>query len=598
MLIRNENRILLESFRKYAHLIVITVFLSLLAAVFEGFSIGLLIPFLKNIADPSAQQIATGWHFVDHWMLGSGLSQVRRMYRICGFILVCTWLRAILGYLSSVYGMKSRALVVEDLRMRVIDQLQAVSLRFFSKTRSGELINSLTTELARISHSLNVTVTLITRGFFLVVYGVFVIVVSWQLSLIVVVSFGLMSLALTRLITLIRISSEKVTRAHATFVSHASEFISGIRTVTAFNMQTFERERLNQATSHIASAVIETTNRALLVSPLTQAVVGTVLIAVIVLAVQFYVLAGALDMALLLAFLFALFRMMPVVQQLNGLRGEWASMGAALSSIANLLRREDKPYLADGSIHTPAFRNSLVFEHIWFAYEPGEPVLEDISLKIERGKTTALIGASGAGKSTLVDLIPRFFDPSAGRILMDGIDLREFKVASLRQKIAVVSQAAFVFNDTVRANIAYGVPAVSDAHVRAAAERANALDFIEEMPDGFETVLGDQGVRLSGGQRQRIAIARALLRDPEILILDEATSALDSISERLVQQSLERLMEGRTVIAIAHRLSTVEHADWVVVLERGRVVEQGTYEELLARRGQLWKYHSLQFQPA
>jgi ABC-type multidrug transport system fused ATPase/permease subunit len=225
-------------------------------------------------------------------------------------------------------------------------------------------------------------------------------------------------------------------------------------------------------------------------------------------------------------------------------------------------------------------------------------VLQDENIWVEAGKTTAVVGASGAGKSTLVDLVPRFFDPTSGRVLLDGIDLRDLKVASLRRRIAVVSQTAYIFNDTVRNNIAYGMPDLSMDRIREAAAKANALDFVESMPEGFDTVLGDFGIRLSGGERQRIAIARAILRDPEILILDEATSALDSVSERLVQQSLERLMEGRTVIAIAHRLSTVEHADWVVVLENGEVVEQGSYEDLLERRGFLWKYHSIQYQLA
>jgi len=220
--------------------------------------------------------------------------------------------------------------------------------------------------------------------------------------------------------------------------------------------------------------------------------------------------------------------------------------------------------------------------------------LHNISLTIERGKMTALVGSSGAGKSTLADLIPRFYDPTQGKILIDGVDLREFELNSLRRKLAVVSQDTFIFNTSIRNNIAYALEEVDEVAIREAAQLANALEFIEEMPEGFETQLGDRGVRLSGGQRQRIAIARALLRNPEILILDEATSALDSVSERLIQESLETLSVGRTVIAIAHRLSTIVRADKVVVLEQGRLVEQGGYQELLEQRGKLWKYHQMQ----
>jgi subfamily B ATP-binding cassette protein MsbA len=263
-----------------------------------------------------------------------------------------------------------------------------------------------------------------------------------------------------------------------------------------------------------------------------------------------------------------------------------------------LLRTDDKPYLPEGERRAASLEKAITFDHVDFSYEPGEPVLHDVCIQIERGKTTALVGGSGAGKSTLVDLIPRLYDPDTGTIRYDGIDIREFTLASLRSRMAVVSQSTFIFNDTVRANIAYGRPDATEAEIRAAAEQANATGFIREMSDGFDTLLGDRGIRVSGGQRQRIAIARAILQDPEILILDEATSSLDSISEQLVQESLERLMAGRTVIAIAHRLSTIENADWVVVLEDGRVVEQGPYDALLQKREHLWSYHSIQFQTA
>jgi subfamily B ATP-binding cassette protein MsbA len=239
-------------------------------------------------------------------------------------------------------------------------------------------------------------------------------------------------------------------------------------------------------------------------------------------------------------------------------------------------------------------KQAIEFVSVDFGYDPADLVLHKISLTIERGKMTALVGSSGAGKSTLADLIPRFDDPTRGKILLDGVDLREFEINSLRRKLAVVSQDTFIFHTSVRNNIAYALDGVDEAAIREAASLANALEFIEELPDGFETQLGDRGVRLSGGQRQRIAIARALLRNPEILILDEATSALDSVSERLIQESLEKLSVGRTVIAIAHRLSTIVRADKVVVLEQGHIVEQGTYEELLQQRGKLWQYHQMQ----
>jgi subfamily B ATP-binding cassette protein MsbA len=240
-------------------------------------------------------------------------------------------------------------------------------------------------------------------------------------------------------------------------------------------------------------------------------------------------------------------------------------------------------------------RDSVVFEDVSFAYE-SSPVLENISFTARRGEVIALVGQSGAGKSTLVDLIPRFYEPTSGRILLDGVDTREIALPALRSLIGIVSQDTVLFNDTVRSNLAYGAGGkYSDAQVEAAARAANAHRFIAELPNGYDTVLGERGTRLSGGQRQRLSIARALLVDPPILILDEATSALDTESERLVQEAIDRLLEGRTVFVIAHRLSTVAHADQILVLERGRVVEHGAHAALLARRGQYHRLHALQF---
>jgi ATP-binding cassette subfamily B protein/subfamily B ATP-binding cassette protein MsbA len=281
---------------------------------------------------------------------------------------------------------------------------------------------------------------------------------------------------------------------------------------------------------------------------------------------------------------------------MNGTVAFLSTLKGSLENIKELLRTDNKPYFQNGSVPFTGLKRAIDLISVDFGYTPDDLVLHNITLTIERGKMTALVGASGAGKTTLVDLIPRFYDPTQGQVLIDGVDLREFEINSLRRKMAVVSQDTFIFNTSVWNNIAYGMPQATAAEIREAARLANALEFIEEMPAGFDTPLGDRGVRLSGGQRQRIAIARALLRDPEILILDEATSALDSVSERLIQESIEKLSVGRTVIAIAHRLSTIAKADKVVVLEQGRIVEQGNYQELLQQRGKLWKYHQMQHQ--
>ena len=243
----------------------------------------------------------------------------------------------------------------------------------------------------------------------------------------------------------------------------------------------------------------------------------------------------------------------------------------------------------------PAFRDRIRYEGIHFAYANGPPVLDDVSFEIGRGRIVALVGSSGAGKSTTMDLLARFYDPGEGRITFDGLDLREATVASLRSQLGIVTQETILFHDTVRNNIAYGSPGASEAELRGAAEAAHALEFVQRLPRGFDAVIGERGAKLSGGERQRLAIARALLRNPPILLLDEATSSLDTESERLVQDALERLMRDRTVLVIAHRLSTVQHADRIVVLDRGRIVATGTHDQLLEMDGQYRRLHDLQF---
>jgi subfamily B ATP-binding cassette protein MsbA len=262
-----------------------------------------------------------------------------------------------------------------------------------------------------------------------------------------------------------------------------------------------------------------------------------------------------------------------------------------LDAPPEILERED-------ARRVEGFREALRFDHVSFEYQAGEPVLRDVSLTVRPGQVVALVGPSGAGKSTFVDLVPRFHDPTSGRVTIDGTDLREVRLADLRAQLGIVTQETILFHDTVRANIAYGTEDPSQEAVEAAARAAHAHDFIVEMPNGYDTVLGERGVRLSGGQRQRIAIARALFRNPPILILDEATSALDTESERLVQQAIEELVHDRTVLVIAHRLSTVRRADQIVVLEAGRIVEQGSHEELLALNGTYRRLHDLQFATA
>lgn len=576
----------------------LTIVLTGVGALLEGIGVGLLLPFLDGLLNPEAPPLQSGWAWVDQVVLAVDAPPDERLYRIAGVIVFFAWLRVTVSYASGVANTKMVESAKHRLRSEIIEQLQAVSLRFFSGTRTGELINLITGEVDRVGMTMMVIRQFIVTGFMLVAYGVAIVLISWQLSVVA----GLLCLTLlggfTRFLNKLKENGAEWSRANGILYSAATELFGGIRTIAEFGTQAYESGRFKGVSRNAASVITEANVRSGLVGPLSQGIASTTMVILVVVAVELLVSEGALSTAALLTFLVVLMRLLPYVQGLNGARAEFNVYRAGTDTVARMLASHDKPYLREGDWSLPRFEREIRLEDVSYEYEPGKRVLDGVNLTVHQGETVAFVGASGAGKSTLADLIVRLDDPQCGRILIDGHDIRDVCKVDLRRLIAVVNQHTFLFNQSVRANIAYGMESVSEAEVRAAAEGANALEFIEAMPRGFDTVLGERGARLSGGQRQRIAIARALLRDPDILVLDEATSALDSVSERLIQESLERLMEGRTVIVIAHRLSTIESADRVVVLEAGRIVEEGTYDELLTREGYLWKYHALQFKIA
>jgi ATP-binding cassette, subfamily B, bacterial MsbA len=588
-----ENALVLREFAYFPWIVTAAIAFALCSAAFEGFGFGFLMAFLQSLVNPNTP-FKTGINWFDIWVLGINRSTTEQLYRVSGLILASAWIRALFNYLTQVYTEMSQQKLVDRLRKRIFEQLQAVSLSYFGKIHSGELINSLTGEIGKLQIAFGLLAYIITKGLTLVVYALLLFTISWQLTIVSIFLFTTVAIGLTTLNRRVRESSFDVTEASGNFTSIALELINGMRTVQAFATQDFERKRFYKASTQVFKTGMKAAKRWAIVRPMAEGLATTVLISMIILAITVFVANGSLQTASLLTFLFILFRLVPALHEINGNRAQLSSFGGAIANICDIIRTEDKTYLKDGGRWFKGLRRSIDFVAVEFGYNPAQPVLRDITLTFPKGKMTALVGGSGAGKTTLADLIPRFYDPTNGQILLDGRDLRSFSIKSVRSKMAMVSQDTFIFNASVRYNIAYGLEDASDDAIIEAARQANALEFIRELPEQFDTKLGDRGVRLSGGQRQRLAIARALLRNPEILILDEATSALDSVSERLIQDSLEKLSKGRTVIAIAHRLSTIMRADKVVVLEQGQIVEQGTYQELLNLRGRLWHYHRMQ----
>ncbi|MCV3213722.1 ABC transporter ATP-binding protein/permease [Plectonema radiosum NIES-515] len=591
-----NNYLFLREFKNFRKIAIYALVFSFLGATFEGFSIGLLFSFLQNITTVNATPIHTGVEWFDIWILGINTSAISRLYRISILIILTTLIRVLFNYFGQVYTEIAQLKLGDSLRKQIFEQLEKVSLSYFSKTRSGDLINTITTEIERIKYSFSAASFLLTRILNLSVYLISIIFISWQLTICSVLLFTLLGVGLSTLNAKVREESFGLSIANSQFTSTAIEFINGIRTIQAFGTQEFERQRYYKASDQVVSAYTKVTLIGSLLKPITEGLGTTFLVGMIIFAFTIFVANGTLQVASLLGFFFVLFRIVPIVQDVNGVRGTISTLQGSVDNVKSLLKTDDKIYFHNGTLEFKGLKRSIDLISVDFGYDANNLVLNNITLSIERGKTTALVGASGAGKTTLADIIARFYDPTEGNVLIDGIDLRQFEINTLRHKMAIVSQDTFIFNTSIWNNISYGTSEVREDEIREAARLANALEFILKMPEGFETQLGDRGVRLSGGQRQRIAIARALLRNPEILILDEATSALDSLSERLIQESLEKLSVGRTVIAIAHRLSTIAKADKVVVLEQGRLVEQGSYQELLDQRGKLWEYHKTQYQ--
>jgi ATP-binding cassette, subfamily B, bacterial MsbA len=602
---RQNQHVLLRELQYFPRIVGFALVFSVIAAFLEGSGIGLLLAFLQGLINPTVQPLQTGITWFDAALLGVDTSAMERLFRLSGLILAVSWLRAYFNYLGWLYLEKSQAYLIDRLRKRVFEQLQALRLSFFTKSNTGSIISVVTNELADLQQVCQTAGFIFTRFLILLVYSAIAVWISWPLFGLTIACFSLVGVGASKLNAQIRAASFEISTAQSQVTKLSIEFINGIRTVQAFVTQDFERQRYYQASNDVVAAKEKVVVGWATVRSLVEALSTTILIGVIVLGITVFVANGSLQVSALLTFVFLVFRLLPSIQDIVSNIARLASFKGATKSIEQLLRTDDKPYLQNGSRNFAGLNDSIKLQAVSFGYQPDSLVLQNISLTVPKGSMVALVGTSGAGKTTLADLIPRFYDPTDGYIYFDDIDLCAYNIHSVRRRMAIVSQDTFIFNASIRDNIAYGSAtatdqaitdqAITDQAIIEAAQLANALDFILDLPQGFDTELGDRGVRLSGGQRQRIAIARALLHDPEILILDEATSALDSASERLIQESLEKLSIGRTVIAIAHRLSTITRADMVVVLEQGRILEQGRYQDLLAQRGALWNYHQIQY---
>lgn len=575
------------------------IVLNLLAAVADVFSFTLLIPFLQALFDQPKLLPQTG-------ILGAILNtsigflltgdKMQSLQNVIVIILVAVTLKNVLIWLAGQIGAQLQEYVARDLRNALYRHLLRLPLGWFTKNKVGQTISRMLNDVANAK---TVVTELVTRSLW---SGAQVIAslaamfsTSWQLTIASLVVAPLTIGAIQPVLKKLRRGHRRLGNEQGEITSLLQETVSGIRLVKSYGAEMREEERFVDRNTRFAQGYVRISRLALLASPITETLGTGTAVILLWYGARLVLVNHAMDPSMLVTFLLLVMRLLQPLKQLSQVQPAAQQSLASAERIFEVFDAVTETAVDRGTIINPTFENEVRFESVTFAYDSNAVALSNITFTARKGEIIALVGPSGAGKTTLVDLIPRFIEPTNGRITLDGVDVREIRLDALRALTGIVSQDTVLFNDTVRANVAFGKRDATQQQLDAAASAANALGFIRELPQGWDTNLGERGARLSGGQRQRLAIARALLSDPPILILDEATSALDAESERLVQEAIDRLFLNRTVFVIAHRLATIQHADKILVFDRGQLVEEGTHGELILFGGTYARLHALQF---
>ena len=584
-------RKLLRYYLPYKNQLLLSLVCNLLMSVFMVVSIPVLQPFLQILFHGnSSESLAKGTELSGFEAKLNGFftemintyGQEQALLIVCVFLVITFLGKNLFRYLSLFFLAGARNGIVRDLRGRMMNKVLDLPLSYFSETRKGDLMSRITSDVQEIEWSIVGVVESIAREPIVILGSLaFMIAVSHQLLIFVLLLMLFSGLIIGGVGRTLRKQSGEAQNALGSIGAMIDETLGGLRIIKGFNAERWQFERFGKESNRYMRTMTKLNRRKDLASPLSE-FLGICVVAILLWFGSLRVFAGTLSAATFLTFLYAFYN---VIEPAKSLSGAFYSIRKGMGALERVQHLLDAPVTIQekpNPLPLNVLQDKIEFKNVSFQYENAErPALHEVSFSIPQGKIVALVGASGAGKSTIADLLPRFFDVTSGAITFDGTDIRDVRTKDLRAQMGIVSQEAVLFNDSVRNNIIFSAENATEDDLIAAAKAANAYEFIMAMPEGFDTNIGDRGTKLSGGQRQRLTIARALLKNPPVLILDEATSALDSESEQLVQAALDRLLSNRTALVIAHRLSTIQHADEILVMNEGRIAERGTHEQLM-----------------
>jgi len=588
---------LLSFIRPHKGIFALAVVFVLLSSLFDCISLAMFVPLADRVLN-NTQIVFNGDlpdFLIDLIAKLNSISQLAMLKLMVIFGSILLFSKNIVLYVQQILMSAVSLRVVRDVRNLIYRKLHKLSLDFYSRMRAGELVSRISNDTGQIQNAVFEGVTdLVYQSFKVIILSIAVFKIHWKLAMVSVALLPLIAIPIIQVGKTLRKITLRTQEKQADLISSLFEAISGVRVVKAFSMEDYEINKFAGYNQGFYKLMMKQVKRINAIGPVTE-LVGMVGAFIVFYYGGLEVIRGVLSGGIFILFLAALLSLIKPCRRLSRVHAINQQALAAADRIFTVL--DEEPSVADkSSTELKPITKNITYENVSFKYEEAD-VLQDISFEITSGEVVAFVGSSGTGKTTLVNLLPRFYDPNAGTIKIDGVDIKEGSLKSLRSQIGIVTQETILFNDTLRANIAYGhEKEAKEEDIIKAARIAHAHEFISKLPEGYDTIIGDRGVKLSGGERQRIAIARAILKNPPILILDEATSQLDTESERLVQDAINHLMEGRTVLAIAHRLSTIQHAHKIIVLDKGKIVENDTHQQLISNPQSLYSHlYNLQF---